>query len=76
MHVRVYIPRVVYDSWLEAIAVWLSSLWMDPDLPQTLKIVILLHCLQLSKRDLSVANVFHVLERQYAYAYGDCQRTQ
>lgn len=76
MRARVCIPHVLYYSWLEAIAIWLRKrLRMDPDLLHALQIVLLLRCLHLSKRDLNVADVFCMLERQYAYAYGDCQRT-
>lgn len=48
---------------------------MDPDLLHTPQILMLLRCLHLSKTELNVANAFCTLERQYASAYGDCQRT-
>lgn len=64
MHAHVGFPSILCYSWSEAVTIWLRKrLWMGPDLFPSLQIMVLLHCLHLSKRDLNVSSAFCMLEQ-------------
>lgn len=64
IHSHVGFPRILSYSWLEALNICLRKrLWMGFDLFPSLQIMVLLHCLQLSRRDLNVNSAFCTLEQ-------------
>lgn len=59
-----HLNNILCYSWLEAITIWLKKRpWMGPDLFPSLQIMVLIHCLHLSKKDLNVNSAFCILEQ-------------